>query len=42
MNGQSGKMIGDLPVDNGKFFLYLILIALVIFAVLFLLFGGLF
>lgn len=35
MNGQNGKMIGDLPVDNGKFLLYFVMIAVIMFAVLF-------
>ena len=42
MNGQSGEMIGDLPVDNGKFILYFIVITAVIFIVLFLLFTFMF
>ena len=35
MNGQTGKMIGDLPVDNGKFLLYFLAIALLLFALIF-------
>ncbi len=35
MNGQSGKMIGDLPVDNGKFLLYFLVIAALLFAAIF-------
>ena len=35
MNGQNGKMIGDLPVDNGKFLLYFLVIAAVLFAAIF-------
>lgn len=30
MNGQTGKMVGDLPVDNKKFILYFIAIAAVV------------
>ena len=33
MNGQTGKMVGDLPVDKGKFFKYLLLITLGVAAV---------
>ena len=36
MNGQTGKMVGDLPVDKGKFFLYFIGITVVLAAILFL------
>jgi len=35
MNGQTGKLIGDLPVDKGKFFAWLFGIALPITAALF-------
>lgn len=43
MNGQTGKMVGDLPVDYGKFFLYFIVITVVLMAVLyFVLLGGIF
>jgi len=38
MNGQTGKFIGDLPVDRGKFWLWFLIIAAPIFAVLNLLF----
>ncbi|MBR3357758.1 MAG: hypothetical protein IKG46_07990 [Solobacterium sp.] len=38
MNGQSGKMIGDLPIDNGKFILYLVGITAGLMAILFLVF----
>ena len=38
INGQTGKMIGDLPTDNGKFILYLIGITVEIMLVLFLIF----
>ena len=38
MNGQTGKMVGDLPVDKGKFFLYLIGITLALMAALAVLF----
>lgn len=41
MNGQSGKMIGDLPTDYGKFILYFVLISLAgIILLFFLLMGG--
>jgi len=35
MNGQTGKMVGDLPVDNMKFILYLVVIAAIISAAVF-------
>ena len=42
MNGQTGKMVGDLPVDNGKLwkyrFMWTGIIAVIIFVILFLLF----
>ena len=38
MNGQTGKMVGDLPIDKGKFVLYLIGITLVLMAILFIVF----
>jgi len=38
MNGQTGKLIGDLPVDRGKFWLWFLIIFAPIFAVLNLLF----
>jgi uncharacterized Zn finger protein (UPF0148 family) len=34
MNGQTGKFIGDLPVDMGKFWLYFIVITVVLMAAL--------
>ena len=34
MNGQTGKFIGDLPVDMGKFWLYFIVITAVLMAAL--------
>lgn len=44
MNGQTGKLIGDLPVDNGKlvrrFLLFLIPLIIVIAAAILFLFGG--
>jgi DNA-directed RNA polymerase subunit RPC12/RpoP len=33
MNGQTGKMVGDLPVDKGRFFMYFIAIAVIIAAI---------
>ena len=38
MNGQTGKLVGDLPVDKGKFWLWFLCIAAPIFAILNLLF----
>lgn len=38
MNGQTGKFIGDLPVDMGKFWLYFIIITVVLMAILYVLF----
>ncbi len=35
MNGQTGKMVGDLPIDKGKVILYFLLITLGLMAVLF-------
>ncbi len=35
MNGQTGKMIGDLPVDNGRFMMYFVGIAGGLFAALY-------
>ena len=35
MNGQTGKLIGDIPIDKKKAFLYWILITLISFIVLF-------
>lgn len=44
MNGQTGKLIGDLPIDNGKvirrFLLLFVPIFVVIFLVIMLVFGG--
>ena len=36
MNGQTGKLIGDIPVDKKKAFIYWISITLVTFAIMFL------
>ena len=33
MNGQTGKMVGNLPVDKGRFFRYLMFITLGVAAV---------
>ena len=33
MNGQTGKMVGDLPIDKGRFFRYLLFITLGVAAV---------
>ena len=38
MNGQTGKLVGDLPVDKGKFWLWFVAIAAPIFVVLNILF----
>ena len=42
MNGQTGKMVGDLPIDNGKLWKYRLMwtgiIAVIIFVILFLVF----
>jgi len=38
MNGQTGRLIGDLPVDRRKFWLWFLIIAAPIFLVLFILF----
>ena len=41
MNGQTGKFIGDLPVDYTKFWLYFAIMTIIDIALLwFLLFGG--
>jgi hypothetical protein len=39
MNGQTGKMVGDLPVDNKKFILYFIAIAVVVAAAVYIIAG---
>lgn len=39
MNGQTGKMVGELPTDNLKLALYLIASGLIILAILMMLFG---
>lgn len=36
MNGQTGKMIGDIPIDKKKAFIYWIIITIIIFGILFL------
>ena len=42
MNGQTGKMVGDLPVDKQAFWKYVIIRAAIITAILFALMTGLF
>ena len=36
MNGQTGKMIGNIPIDKKKALLYFLVISIVIFGILFL------
>jgi hypothetical protein len=44
MNGQTGKLIGDLPIDNGKvtrrYLMLFVPILLVIFLIIMFVFGG--
>jgi hypothetical protein len=44
MNGQTGKLIGDLPIDNGKvtrrYLILFVPILLVIFLIIMFVFGG--